>query len=90
MLYPSFNKFTEFGAEKARIAWNPISSLYASQSKIWENSEMSESQYTGNIYNTPKARHLQIKEGHKDPNSTIQMLKLHGRWSATFVSQITS
>ena len=70
MPYLSFNEFTEFVAEEAHIACNPISSLHAlkqtegSSEKIQKRLKASA---LARSTSTPKTRHLKIKEGHNVP-----------------------
>ncbi len=43
-LYPSFSEFSDFVAEEAHIACNPVSSLHALKTcrrKVWKGAEMS-------------------------------------------------
>ena len=89
ILYPRFKEFTEFVVEEASIACNPISSLHAlkqpegSSEKIQKN--LKASALVTSI-STPNVKHLRSRRVTKSPNSTIQMLKLHGKWSATYAS----
>ena len=76
MPYPSFNEFTEFVAEKARIVCNPISSLHALKQTEGEKIQKRlKASALATSAHTPKARHLKIKKGHKAPklnNSNAQ------------------
>ena len=70
MPYPTFNEFTEFVVEEARIACNQISSLRAIKQAEQSSEKIQiclKASALMTSTSTPKARHLKIKEGHKVP-----------------------
>ena len=87
MPYPSFNEFTEFVAEEAFIACNPISSQHALKQAEGSSEKIQKHLKTNALAKstrTPKASHLKIKEGHKAPKLNNSDTQTSCRWSATF------